>query len=201
MLRGSLLRLQEKLKLLPGVGVKSAQRLALYLIGQNKQGALELASAIQHAVDAYQHCKFCNSLTETNPCEFCADSSRDSDVLCIVQNTIDLFHIEQLGQYQGKYFVLGGLLSPIDGIGPDQIHYKELCNLINSNRIKEVILALNPTTEGESTMQFLADQLSTKVQSISRLSTGLPFGGDLEYAGQLTLQNAFKRRYSVIEPD
>jgi recombination protein RecR len=199
MLTGSLLKLQENLKKLPGIGAKSAQRLALHLIGTNQQQAKDLAQSLLHAADSYTNCSVCNCLTENDPCEYCSDPERDSQVLCVVQSSMDLFHIDKTNQYKGRYFVLGALLSPIEGIGPVQIHFNELVKNIKQNNVKELILALNPTTEGESTIRFLADQLEDKVETISRLSTGLPFGGDLEYAGDLTLQNAFKRRYSVLE--
>ncbi|PID28794.1 MAG: recombination protein RecR [Candidatus Cloacimonadota bacterium] len=199
MLTGSLLTLQENLKKLPGIGAKSARRLALHLIGSRRNQAIDLANAIINAAESYSNCSVCNCLTESDPCNYCADAKRDSQVLCVVQNSADLFHIEKTGQYRGRYFVLGQLLSPIEGIGPMQIHFNELVLNIKNNNVRELILALNPTVEGESTIRFLADQLTEKVEKISRLSTGLPFGGDLEYAGDLTLQDAFKRRYSATE--
>ena len=138
-------------------------------------------------------------LSETEPCKFCSDETRLSNVICVVENTQDAYLIEDLHEFKGKYFVLNELLSPLDGIGPDEINYPKLEKMIISGKINEIILALNPSAEGESTINFLASQFEGKNVKITRLSTGLPFGGDIEYTSSLTLSNAFKRRYSVTE--
>ena len=138
-------------------------------------------------------------LSETDPCRFCENTTRISNVICVVENTQDAYLIENLHEFKGRYFVLNELLSPLDGIGPDEINFPKFEKIINSGEINEIILALNPSAEGESTINFLASQFEEKNIKITRLSTGLPFGGDIEYTSSLTLSNAFKRRYSVTE--
>lgn len=197
MLKGLLSELVENLKRLPGIGTKSAERLAMHLISEDKKTALQLAETIQKCITSYQNCSICNMLTETDPCAFCSSSTRNDNLLCIVENTQDVYLIEATHEFKGKFFVLGKLLSPLDGVGPEQIKFPQLLTLVGSGDIEEVILALNPSAEGESTMNFLGSQLTSKVGKITRLSTGLPFGGDIEYTSSLTLSNALKRRYSV----
>ncbi|MFC1887439.1 recombination mediator RecR [Candidatus Cloacimonadota bacterium] len=197
MLKGLLGDLVENLKRLPGVGTKSAERIAMYLISDNKKVALQLSESIKLCIENYKNCTICNMLTDEDPCRFCTSSSRNDKVLCIVENTQDVYLIEDTHEFKGKFFVLGKLLSPLDGIGPDQIKFPQLKALIDTGDIEEVILALNPSAEGESTMNFLGTQLGKQVSKITRLSTGLPFGGDIEYTSSLTLSNALKRRYSI----
>ncbi len=197
MFSGLLAELVQNLKKLPGIGSKSAQRLAMYLIGMEKAKALELSESIRKTVESYTNCSICNMLTETDPCLFCADANRKDNLLCIVENTQDIYLIENTHEYHGKYFVLGNLLSPLDGIGPDDINFPKLLKLVETNKISELILALNPSAEGESTISFLASKFEGHQLNITRLSTGLPFGGDIEYTSSLTLANALKRRYSV----
>jgi len=199
MFSGLLGELVQNLKKLPGIGNKSAQRLAMHLISGDKTKALLLAESIQNAVENYTNCSICNMLTETDPCDFCADVMRQKSSLCVVENTQDIYLIENTHEYRGKYFVLGNLLSPLDGIGPEEINYPKLHELIRANGINELILALNPTAEGESTINYIASQLEDTKTSITRLSTGLPFGGDIEYTSSITLGNALKRRYSVTD--
>jgi recombination protein RecR len=194
---GLLAELVQNLKKLPGIGSKSAQRLAMYLISMEKVKALELSESIRKTVESYTNCSICNMLTETNPCLFCADANRNDNVLCVVENTQDIYLIENTHEYRGKYFVLGNLLSPLDGIGPNDINFPKLLKLVETNKISELILALNPSAEGESTISFLASKFEGHHLKITRLSTGLPFGGDIEYTSSLTLGNALKRRYSV----
>ena len=197
MFTGLLAELAKNLKKLPGIGTKSAQRLAMHLIGMEKNSALELAESIRMAVDNYQNCLKCNMLSENELCNFCADSSRNDTHLCVVENTQDVYLIDNTHEFHGRYFVLGNLLSPLDGIGPQEISFPKLLGLIKSNGIEELILALNPSAEGESTMSYIVSQLEELSVRITRLSTGLPFGGDIEYTSSLTLGNALKRRYSV----
>jgi len=199
MFGGLLEELVQNLKKLPGIGKKSAQRLALHLIGMEKSEALKLADSITNAVHSFKHCSICNMLSEQDPCEFCSDQMRQNDFLCIVENTQDVYLIENTNEYKGKYFVLNALLSPLEGIGAEQIHFPKLLKYLKVNRVDELILALNPSAEGETTMSFLAEQLKPFVAKITRLSTGLPFGGDLEYTSSITLGNALKRRYSIKE--
>ena len=197
MFSGLLAELVQNLKKLPGIGSKSAQRLAMHLISMEKAKALELSESIRKTVESYTNCSICNMLTETDPCLFCADVNRKDNVLCIVENTQDIYLIENTHEYHGKYFVLGNLLSPLDGIGPKDINFPKLLKLVETNEISELILALNPSAEGESTISFLASKFEGHQLKITRLSTGLPFGGDIEYTSSLTLGNALKRRYSV----
>lgn len=199
MFQGLLAELEKNLKRLPGVGSKTAQRLAMFIINDDKDAAKQLADSITNAIENYIHCSLCNMLSETDPCEFCSDENRNNKILCVVENTQDIFLIENTHEYNGTYFVLNNLLSPIDGIGPDQINFYQLLKTIKANQVEEVILALNPSTEGETTMNFLAEELEPYTTKITRLSTGLPFGGDIEYTSSLTLINAFKRRYNVKE--
>lgn len=197
MFSGLLAELVQNLKKLPGIGSKSAQRLAMYLISMDKAKALELSESIRKTVESYTNCSICNMLTETDPCLFCADTNRNDNVLCVVENTQDIYLIENTHEFRGKYFVLGNLLSPLDGIGPKDINFPKLLKLVETNKISELILALNPSAEGESTISFLASKFESHQLKITRLSTGLPFGGDIEYTSSLTLGNALKRRYSV----
>jgi len=197
MLKGLLAELVDNFKRLPGIGTKSAERIALHLIGGDRKLASRLAASIQECVENYKHCSLCNILSETDPCHFCTDPNRSDELLCIVENTQDVFLIEDTHEFKGKYFVLGKLLSPLDGVGPDDIKFPQLQTLISIGNINEIILALNPSAEGESTMNFLGSQFNKQVSRITRLSTGLPFGGDIEYTSSLTLTNALKRRYSV----
>jgi recombination protein RecR len=199
MFQGLLAELEKNLKRLPGIGSKSAQRLAMFIINDEKANALKLADSIKEAVENYTHCSVCNMLCETDPCDFCSNSSRDKQILCVVENTQDIYLIENTHEYNGTYFVLNDLLSPLDGIGPEQINFAGLKKLIETQNVREVILALSPSTEGETTMNFLAEELASQTDKITRLSTGLPFGGDIEYTSSLTLINAFKRRYNVKE--
>ena len=199
MFNGFLEDLVNNLKKLPGIGSKTAQRLAIHLISKEKADAVNLADSIKIAVQSYDNCSVCNMLSETEPCKFCSDETRLSNVICVVENTQDAYLIEDLHEFKGKYFVLNELLSPLDGIGPDEINYPKLEKMIISGMINEIILALNPSAEGESTINFIASQFEGKNVKITRLSTGLPFGGDIEYTSSLTLSNAFKRRYSVTE--
>ncbi len=199
MFNGFLEDLVNNLKKLPGIGSKTAQRLAIHLISKEKADAIDLADSIKDAVNSYDNCSICNMLSETEPCKFCSDTTRLPNVICVVENTQDAYLIEDLHEFKGKYFVLNELLSPLDGIGPEEINFPKLESIVNSGEINEIILALNPSAEGESTINFLASQFMGKNVKITRLSTGLPFGGDIEYTSSLTLSNALKRRYSVTE--
>lgn len=199
MFTGLLAELEKNLKRLPGIGSKSAQRLAMFLIANHKDVASDLAESINLAVENYSNCNVCNMLTEHETCSLCSDRRRDEKILCIVENTQDVFLVENTQEFRGKYFVLNALLSPIDGIGPDQINFTQLLKLVHLREIEEIVLALSPSAEGESTINFIASELSETVQKITRLATGLPFGGDIEYTNKLTLGNALKRRYSATD--
>lgn len=189
--------LKNGLKQLPGVGEKTAQRYALYLLNQDKDHSLNLADTIKEAVEVHSFCKRCNILSDSNPCAICNDKERDITQLCVVENTYDVYLIENTGDYRGYYFVLGHLLSPMEGVGINEIHLPELLNKISDEPIEEVILALNPSAEGETTMELLAAEIAPLNKNITRLSTGLPFGGNIEYSSLSTISNAIKRRYSI----
>ena len=194
----SLQKLINSLKTLPGIGEKSAQRIAMHLLNKNKEEILDLADLLKFLVSNYKKCSICNRYTESDPCSLCNDQNRNQTLICIVEKTEDIYLIEETQEYKGLYFVLGALLSPIDGIGQNQINFEKLENLLEErSQIKEIILALNPSVEGEVTMVFLADSL--KDYQVTRLATGLPFGCDIHYSTTYTLANALKRRFSVHE--
>nr|MDK2851103.1 recombination protein RecR [Candidatus Cloacimonadota bacterium] len=193
----SLEKLIENFSRFPGIGRKSAQRLAWYLLSQDKSFADSLAESIKSTVEAFKPCSKCQMLSESDPCPICSDQERDTDLLCIVETSADIQIIEKMNEYRGQYFVLGHLLSPIDGYGPAQINSEILQKRVDELMPKELILALKPSTEGEATMHYLWELFRDKVQSITRLSTGLPFGGDLEYSSSNTLKSAWERRFRL----
>ena len=197
MLSGSFEELKQGLKKLPGIGEKTATRLAMYLIRMPKDEATTIGESIVQAVNSFSNCSICNILSDTEPCVFCSDNQRDQHSLCVVEDTQDAYLIEETHEFKGRYFVLGNLLSPMDGIGPTEINYPLLQDFLSVNPVEELILALSPSVEGESTINFLVNQLQDKVDKITRLSTGLPFGGDMEYATSRTLTTALQRRYSA----
>ncbi|HPY96775.1 MAG TPA: recombination mediator RecR [Candidatus Cloacimonadota bacterium] len=197
MFSGKLLQLQQNLKNLPGIGEKTAQRLALFILSQNKEKSYQLADSIRIAVDSYTNCSTCNMLNETDPCPICKDPTRDESLLCIVESTRDVYHIESTQEYHGYYYVLGKLLSPVDGIGPKQLGLEKLKVLVQDKCFKEIIFAISPSTEGESTIHFIAEYLQDISICLTRLSTGIPYGSDMEYTGTVTLMNALKRRFPI----
>lgn len=196
-LSGKLLQLQQSLKTLPGIGEKTAQRLALFIVSQDKNKSLNLANSINEAVSSYTFCKKCNMLSESDPCVICDDIQRDHKKLCIVENTRDVYLLENTREYHGYYFVLGRLLSPIDGIGPAEINLYKLIDTLKNEQYEEIIFALSPSTEGETTIHYIAEHLKDLNLALTRLSTGIPYGGDMEYTGTITLLNAFRRRFPV----
>lgn len=189
--------LVSNLKKFPGIGEKTATRLALHLLKLPKDEARKIGESMITAVNSFDHCPICNILTDEKPCTFCKDEMRSESLLCVVESTQDVFLVENTHEYKGKYFVLGNLLSPMDGIGPAEIHFPLLIHYLNDHKVEELILALSPSVEGETTINFIVEQLKDKVNNITRLSTGLPFGGDMEYATSKTLATALQRRYSV----
>lgn len=193
--------LRAALACLPGVGPKSAQRMAYYLIERNREGARGIASALMHALDSIQHCRRCNNLSETELCPLCASPSRKHSQLCIVETPADLEAIEQTGSYKGCYFVLMGTISPLDGIGPDNLGIDRLLEVLEEFAIKEIILATNLTAEGETTAEYLTDLLSgkelTKEINLTRIARGVPVGGELEYIDRNTVARAIDERRRV----
>lgn len=190
----------ESLRCLPGVGPKSAQRMALYLLERNRGGASSLADALREAVDRIGHCRRCRNLTELDLCEICSDPRRDQTTLCVVETPADVLAVEQAGGYRGCYFVLMGHLSPIDGIGPEEIGLDRLQAQVQEQGISEVILATNPTAEGEATAYYLTEMLASMGIGVSRIAHGVPLGGELEYVDGSTLMHAFTGRTSVVRP-
>ena len=189
--------LVDALRCLPGVGPKSAQRMALHLLERDREGARALAAALGDAAERVGRCQRCRNLTETPVCAICADPRREASVLCVVETPAEVLAIEQAGGYRGRYFVLMGHLSPIDGIGPEDIGLDRLQGLVQEQGIDEVILATNPTAEGEATAWYLTDLLAADGVRISRIAHGVPLGGELEYVDGNTLMHAFSGRMPV----
>ncbi|EGL55926.1 MAG TPA: recombination protein RecR [Methylophaga aminisulfidivorans] len=185
------------LRCLPGVGPKSAQRMTFHLLERNRDGAQRLVQALSHALDNVKHCQRCRILSETELCSRCNDDRRQQDILCIVEMPSDVLAIEQATQYQGQYFVLSGHLSPLDGIGPDALGIPKLIEWLDKNTIEEVILATNPTIEGEATAHFIGELARTRNIKVSRLAHGIPLGGELEFIDSSTLSHAFSGRESL----
>jgi recombination protein RecR len=190
-------QLIDALRILPGVGVKSAQRMALQLLEKNREGAFKLAEAVNEAATKVGKCQQCRTLTEHDLCNICNDPSRSDSQLCVVESPADLFAIEQAGGYRGKYFVLLGHLSPIDGIGPEQLGIDKLIERLQSNQVNELILATNLTVEGEATAHFIADKAKSLGVEVSRIAYGVPMGGELEYVDGGTLNLALQSRKTI----
>lgn len=190
-------KLVESLSRFPGIGKKTAQRMAWFLLSGDQAFALELVETIQSTVQAYQPCSKCLMLSETDPCPICTSKERSLDTLCIVESSADIQIIENMNEYRGQYFVLGHLLSPIDGFGPEEINTDKLRQRVHELNPQELILALKPSAEGEATMHYIWELFKDRPCMITRLSTGLPFGGDLEYSSSNTLKSAWIRRYGV----
>jgi len=190
-------QLIDALRILPGVGAKSAQRMALQLLEKNREGAFKLAEAVNEAATKVGKCQQCRTLTEHEVCDICSDPSRSDSQLCVVENPADLFAIEQAGGYRGKYFVLLGHLSPIDGIGPEQLGIDKLIERLQSNQVNELILATNLTVEGEATAHFIADKAKSLGVEVSRIAYGVPMGGELEYVDGGTLNLALQSRKTL----
>jgi recombination protein RecR len=186
-----------ELEKLPTVGPKTAARLAFYLLSASKEDAVALSQAILDVKEKVRFCSQCFSLTETDPCSMCSDPRRDSTTLCVVAEPKDVYAIERTMSYRGRYHVLGGLISPIDGVGVDQLKIKELLDRVVKEKIAEVIIATNPNAQGESTALYLARQLAPLEVKVTRLAYGLPIGGDLDYADEVTLTRALEGRRSL----
>jgi len=178
---------------LPGVGTRTAQRLAFHLLRSQKDEALALAQAIEDVKERVHFCRECGNLTEDEVCGICLDARRDRTVVCVVEQPVDLLSIERTAEYRGLYHVLGGALSPIDGVDPGSLRIDELIQRVERDGIEEVVLATNPTMTGEATASYLADRLRTRVR-VTRLASGLPVGSDLEYADEVTLGRALAGR-------
>lgn len=183
------------LMILPGVGKKSAQRMALYLLDKNKDGASVLAKTLQEAVEEISRCERCRMLTSNDLCRICSDTSRDIDSICVVESPSDVLAIESTGGFRGKYFVLLGRLSPIEGISPEDLGINDFLSLIDKECTKEVILATSSTVEGDATAMFLKDHINNI--KVSRISYGIPIGGELEYVDGNTIARAIQGRTEI----
>jgi len=189
-------QLIDALRVLPGVGQKSAQRMALQLLERERQGGQRLASALSAAMEGVGYCQRCRTLSEDQICGFCADPRRDDSLLCVVEGPMDVFAVEQTG-YRGRYFVLKGHLSPIDGLGPDAIGVPELERRVAEGGFTEMIIATNPTVEGEATAYYIAQLLAPRGLTISRIAHGVPLGGELDLVDGGTLTHAFAGRKPI----
>jgi recombination protein RecR len=189
--------LTEALRRLPGVGPKSAQRMAFHLLQHDREGAAMLSRALYQAVEAVHHCAMCNTFSELDVCELCADPDRDHALLCVVETPADQLMIEQTLTYKGLYFVLMGRLSPLDGIGPRDLHLEKLINRAADGIVSEVVLATNFTNEGEATAHYISEMLKARGLKVSRLARGVPVGGELEYVDAGTIARAMLDRRSA----
>lgn len=190
----SLNALVMQLSRLPGIGTKSAQRLAYFILDMPDGNARELASSIVRARDRIRYCPICGNYTDVEPCAICADRQRSEETICVVEEARDVFSMEKLREYRGKYHVLHGAISPTDGIGPGDIRIKELVARVESGTVKEVILATNPDVKGEATASYIARLLKPKGVCVTRIAHGIPIGGNLEYVDEMTLLKAMEGR-------
>jgi recombination protein RecR len=193
-------RLIESLQSLPGVGPKTAQRLAFQLLASSgREKGLTLAEALQQALHNVQECQRCRLYTEETICAICRSPQREQNLLCVVENPADVFAIEQTGSYRGLYYILQGHLSPLDGIGPQEIGIPALLNRLATESVQELILATNPTMEGKATAHYIVSHLDTTRITCTRIAHGVPFGGELEYLDGSTLSHAFRSRAPLLE--
>ena len=197
---GSLDALVKALRGLPGVGPRAAQRMALHLLQHDRDGARVLAGALERAVEAVHHCERCNTFTEDRVCALCRSGKRDAAMLCVVETPADLMMVEQTQAYAGLYYVLMGRLSPLDGIGPREIHLDRLLKRALDGVVREVILATNFTHEGEATAHYVGELLAARGLKVSRLARGVPVGGELEYVDSGTLAQALRERRPIAAP-
>jgi recombination protein RecR len=192
-----LAQLLEQLEKLPGIGPKSAQRLAFHLLRAPREDSESLAQAVRDVRDKIKPCTRCGNFTDVEICDICTNPNRDAALLCIVAEPRDLMAVENSGEFRGRYHVLGGVMNPIEGIGPEQLSVNSLVKRISDEGISEVILALSPTVEGETTVNYLANVLKPRGVRVTQLARGLPFGGDLDYADQMTIAGAMRGRREV----
>jgi recombination protein RecR len=189
-----LARLIDELKRLPGIGQKSAQRIAFHLERAAREEVDRLAAAIVDAKDKIRLCSVCNNLTELDPCEYCTDPRRDSEVICVVETPYNVIGVEKTREFHGQYHVLHGALSPLQGIGPDQLKLKNLLERLKSGNVKEIIVATSPTVEGEATAVYLSKLIKPLGVRVSRIAMGVPVGSELEFADEVTMLKAIEGR-------
>lgn len=190
-------KLLSLLRRLPGIGTKSGQRLVTYLLKADDSYLKELSEAIRELKDKVFYCSICGNITDVEPCRICSDSRRDGTVICVVENPYDIISIEKTGLYHGQYHILHGHLSPIDGITPADLKVRELLERLKESKVKEVILATNPTVEGESTAHYLAGIMKPMGVTVTRIGMGIPVGGDLEFADENTMAKALGGRREI----
>ena len=187
-------RLINELSKLPGIGGKTAQRLAFHILSLDDRSAMELSDAIRDAKESMRYCSVCGNLTDTDPCAICSDESRDRSVICVVESPKDVVAMEKIREYRGYYHVLHGAISPMDGIGPEDINLKSLIVRLQDESVKELIIATNPNIEGEATAMYIARLIKPSGIKVTRIAHGIPVGGDLEYADEVTLLKAMEGR-------
>jgi recombination protein RecR len=190
-------RLITELSKLPSIGPRSAQRIAFHIIRSRQEDAFGLAEALREVKERIKPCRRCFNLTEAEECEICRDARRDRSAICVVEDPYDIGPIERTGEYRGLYHVLGGSLSPLDGIEPEDLRIAELLERIEKEEIKELVIATNPNTTGEATAMFIAQEVKDIPLRVTALASGLPVGGDLEYADEVTLGRAFAGRREI----
>lgn len=199
MYEGAVQDLIDELGRLPGVGPKSAQRIAFHLLDADKDEVQQLVDAITTVKTSASFCQVCGNVTEQEECAICRDARRDRTVICVVEESKDVMAIERTRSYRGLYHVLGGAISPLQGVGPDQLRIRELMTRLSDETIQEIVLATDPNLEGEATATYLSRMLKTLGIRVTRLASGLPVGGDLEYADEVTLGRAFEGRTVIAE--
>jgi len=190
----SVSRLIDELKRLPGIGQKTAQRLAFFLLRSDRDQALGLADAIREAKDKIRECSVCNNITDTDPCQFCTSATRSRKTICVVEEPPNILAVEKTRQFSGLYHILGGALSPLQGIGPEQLKIKSLIERLKGGTVEEIIIATNPTAEGEATAVYLSKLIKPLGVRVTRIAMGIPVGSDLEYADEVTMMKAMEGR-------
>lgn len=197
MYEGAIQDLIDELGRLPGVGPKSAQRIAFHVLAADREDVSRLSAALTRVKDQVRFCRVCFNVAEADECRICRDARRTDEVLCVVEEPKDVVAIERTGEFRGRYHVLGGAINPLEGVGPDNLRIRELMTRMQSGTVTELILATDPNTEGEATATYLALLVKPMGIAVTRIASGLPVGGDLEYADEITLGRAFEGRRSV----
>jgi recombination protein RecR len=192
-------RLIEELKRIPGIGAKTAQRIAFYILGLPQEDADRLAESIRTAKKQVFYCSVCNNITHVEPCSLCSDAARNPEMLCVVEEPFNISSIEKTGVFNGRYHVLLGTLAPLKGIGPEELRLEKLLERVEKGRFKEIIIATNPTADGEATALYLARTLKNYPIRLTRLAMGLPVGSDLDFADQVTIRKALEGRTELKE--
>jgi recombination protein RecR len=193
----SVTRLIDELKRLPGIGQKTAQRLAFYLLRVDREQAMALSEAIREAKERVRECSVCNNITDADPCHFCTGATRDRKLICVVEEATNIQAIEKTRHFSGLYHVLGGSLSPLQGVGPDQLKIKSLIERLKGGTVEEIIIATNPTAEGEATAVYLSKLIKPLGVRVTRIAMGIPVGSDLEYADEVTMLKAMEGRRDI----